>query len=70
LSAQVTPAFAEGHSPLEQQSTQLIDHPGSSGDEAIANSMQRLQIELLIALDRDETHRRPLHRFCNCFGSM
>ena len=46
----------------------LVDDRSSMTDEPAANPMQRLKIELLRALDRHESHRRPLHRLCDGLG--
>src|SRR3954452_9894382 len=36
--------------------------------QSVANAMQRLQVELIIGLDRHEAHVLPRHRFGDCFG--
>src|SRR5277367_4058322 len=54
--AQLGRALREHQAALQQEGTQLVDHRRSSCDQAVAHTMQRLQIELVICLDRDETH--------------
>src|SRR5882757_7505768 len=54
--AQLGRALREHQAALQQEGTQLVDHGRSSCDQTVAHTMQRLQIELVICLDRHETH--------------
>ena len=42
--------------------------PVRCDDQPLAHAMQRLQVELVGGLGRDELHRRALHRFGNRLG--
>jgi hypothetical protein len=42
--------------------TNLIDDAGTLRDQPLAHAMQRLQVQLLGRLGRNELHRGPLHR--------
>src|ERR1019366_2745839 len=61
-------ALRKHQTALEQESTQLVDDRGSSCDQAITHTMQCLQIELVIGLDRHKSHVLAIHclgnRFC------
>ena len=57
----MTPPLAYGDPALEQQAAYLVDHCGTPHDPPFSHSMQRLQIQLIIALDRHEAHRGPTH---------
>jgi len=46
--------------PLQQEGSQLVDHGRSSRDETIAHAMDGLQVQLVIRLDRHETHVLPV----------
>ena len=48
---------------LQQEGADLIDDAGALPDQPLAHAMQRLQVELVGGLGRDELHRRALHRF-------
>ena len=50
--------FGQDYPALEQHCAQLIDQPGPRRDESLACPVQHLQIELLLALERHEAHRR------------
>ena len=51
--------FGQDYPALEQHCAQLIGEPGPRRDESLACPVQHLQIELLLALERHETHCRP-----------
>jgi hypothetical protein len=38
----------------------LVDDGRSTGDEAITHTMRRLQLELVVGLDRNEAHVLPI----------
>jgi hypothetical protein len=52
---------------LEQHSTNLVDHRGAAPHPALAHSVQRLQIQLIVRLDRYEAHTWPSHGFGDGF---
>jgi hypothetical protein len=43
---------------LEQEATDLVDHRRALADQPLAHAVERLQVELLAALQRHETHGR------------
>ncbi len=47
---------------LQQEGTDLIDDAGALADQSLANTMQRLQVELLCGLRRYKLHRWALYR--------
>jgi hypothetical protein len=49
---------------FQQERADLIDDAGSLADQSFPHPMQRLQVELIGSLGRDELHGRAL----NCFG--
>jgi hypothetical protein len=51
----------ENQASLEQERTQSVDDRSASRDQTITNSVDGLQIELVIGLDRDEAHVLALH---------
>jgi len=53
---------------LKKEAAKLVDDCSAMTDEPAANPMQRLKIELLCALDRHESHGRPLHRLRDGLG--
>src|ERR1700741_5210933 len=61
-------SLAHGDATLEQQSANLVDHRGAAHDPTFAYSVQRLQVELVIALDRHKAHRGTGYSFGNGFG--
>ena len=68
MSGKAAPASLESsrnQASLEQERTQLVDDVAQCVErcEAIANSMDRSQIKLIVGLDRDEAHVFALHRF-------
>src|SRR5262249_37856383 len=48
---------------LQQEGADLIDDAGTLTDQSFAHTVQRLQVELLGALGRDELHGRALDGF-------
>ena len=52
---------------LQQEGADLIDDAGALAHQSLAHPMQRLQIELVGGLGRDELHRRTLHRLRDRF---
>ncbi len=46
---------------LQQEGADLIDNAGALADQSLANPMQRLRVELIRGLHRQELHRWPLH---------
>src|SRR5271163_2744875 len=53
---------------LEQQSANLVDHRGAAHDPPFAYSVQRLQVELIVSLDRHKAHRRTGYSLGDGFG--
>ena len=45
----------------------MVDDGGSTGDEAITHTMHRLQVELVVGLDRNEAHVLPIDSFGDRF---
>src|SRR5258705_767271 len=60
--------LAHGNAALEDKRANLIDHASALRHEALANAVQRLQVELIDRLDRDKLHGRALHCLGNGFG--
>jgi hypothetical protein len=54
---------AFGNAALEQEGPDLIDDAGALADQTLTHSVQRLQIELIDRLRRDELHGRALYCF-------
>src|SRR6516225_8657186 len=61
-------SLAHRDATLEQESANLVNHCGAAYDPPFADSVQRLQVELVIAFDRHKAHRGTGHRFGNRFG--
>src|ERR1035438_2638639 len=61
-------SFADGDAALQQQSTNLVDHRGAAHNPPLAHSVQRLQVELIVGLDRHKTHRRAGYSLGTRFG--
>jgi len=53
---------------LQQEGADLIDDTGALPHQPLAHAMQRLQVELIGRLGRDEPHRRSLHRLGDRLG--
>jgi len=51
-----------GNATLQQEGADLIDDAGALTDQTLPHAVERLQVELLGGLGRDELHRRALHR--------
>jgi hypothetical protein len=49
-------ALPYGDAPLQQERTDLIDDAGTLTDQSIADAVQRLKVELIGGLGRDELH--------------
>jgi hypothetical protein len=60
LGPQGTQALSHGDAPLQQERTDLIDDAGTLTDQSIADAVQRLKVELIGGLGRDELHGRAL----------
>jgi hypothetical protein len=61
LGSQVTQAALHREAPLQQEGSDLINNVGKLTDASLAHPVQRLQIELVGGLGRDEPHSRALH---------
>src|SRR5260370_1590002 len=55
----VVPPLPQSYASFEQQSPNLVDDCRATHHPTLAHPMQGLHIQLLISLDRHETHRRP-----------
>src|SRR6266851_1273682 len=64
----VVPPLPQSYASFEQQSTNLVDDCRATHHPALAHAMQGLQIQLVISLDRHETHRRPCDSLSNRLG--
>jgi hypothetical protein len=62
LSAQEAQALPYRNATFQQEGADLIDDAGALTDQPLTHAVERLQIELLGGLGRDELHRRALHR--------
>src|SRR5580704_16832279 len=60
-------SFTDGDAALQQHPADLVDHRGAAYNPPLAYSVQRLQIELVIALDRHEAHRGAGYSLGACF---
>src|SRR4030088_3399198 len=60
--------LAQSDSTFEQQATNLVDDCGATHHPTLPYSMQGLQIQLVIALDRYEAHLWPLDCLRNRLG--
>src|SRR6266567_1897698 len=68
LSPQETQALADCNAALQEEGADLVDDAGALADEALAHSMQRLQVELFGRLGGNELHRRALNGFGDRLG--
>src|ERR1035437_3800585 len=66
--AQLGRALREYQTALEEEGTELVNLRRSSCDQAIAHTMQSLQIELVICLARHESHVLAVNRFGDGLG--
>src|SRR5258708_37880402 len=55
----MTPSLPQSNATFEQQSTNLVDDCRATHHPTLAHPVQGLQGQLVIGLDRHETHRRP-----------
>src|SRR6266702_3043320 len=62
LGAQEAWPLPYGNAALQQEGSNLIDDAGALTDQTLPHAVERLQVELLGGLGRDELHRRALHR--------
>ena len=53
------------HTAFKRKRTQLVDHRRSARDQTVANTMDRLQVQLVICLDRDKAHVLAFDSFSN-----
>jgi hypothetical protein len=53
---------------LEQEGANLVDYSGALADEPASDAVERLKIELLVALEGHKAHGWALHRLCNRLG--
>src|SRR5215470_5368669 len=63
--AQPVEALPHGDAVLEEKAADLIDGRGPLPHQAVAHTMQRLEIELLVRLCRYAARRRALYSFSN-----
>ena len=61
-------ALPNGNATLQQEDADLIDDAGALTDQPLPHAVERLQVELLGGLGRNELHRRTLHRLGECLG--
>jgi hypothetical protein len=52
--------FCEHHAACAQKCPRLVDHRRTTRDQPVLNTMDRLQIQLVIVLDRDKANVPPL----------
>ncbi len=55
---QLERSLGEDHATLEQEGPQLVDYGRSTGDKPVAHTMHRLEIKLVVRLDRIGTVQR------------
>jgi hypothetical protein len=67
LGPQETQPLPHRDAALQQEGTDLIDNAGALADKSLAHPVERLQVELVGGLGRDELHGRALHRLGNRF---
>ena len=60
--------MSDNDAALEKKAANLIDYCGPLADQARAHPMQRLQIQLFVALGWNKACRRPLHRLGYAMG--
>jgi hypothetical protein len=61
-------ALRHRYAALEEQRPHLVDERSAPRHQPLSDPMQRLQVELRLALKRHEAHRRPLRRLGRCFA--
>src|SRR5277367_1270656 len=64
---QLEGSLGEHHATLEQEGSQLVDDGRSMGDKPVAHAMHRLEIKLVVRLDRNKPHVLSVYRFGNGF---
>ena len=57
--------LCEGHPTLKQEGSQLVDDRRSSRNQPVSHAVERLQIQLVIGLDRNEAHILTVDSFGN-----
>src|SRR6201997_5001257 len=67
LGPQGTQALPHRDAALQQERTDLIDDAGTLTDQSIADAVQRLKVELIGGLGRDELHGWSLHSLADGF---
>ncbi len=68
LGPQETQTLADRNAALQEEGTDLVDDTGTLAHQALAHAMQRLQVELLGRLGRNELHGRALDGFGDRLG--
>jgi hypothetical protein len=58
----------KSRSTLQQEGTDLVDDAGTLAYQALAHTMQRLQVQLIGRFGSDELHGWSLDSFSNCFS--
>jgi hypothetical protein len=61
-------ALSHRDAAFQHEGTDLVDDARALRNQPLANAMQRLQVELVGCLGRDELHGWPLHCFRDRFG--
>ena len=61
-------SLADGDTALQQQAANLVDHRGAAHHPPLAHPVQRLQVQLVIGLDRNKPHRGPGYSLGTRFG--
>src|SRR3984893_786126 len=61
-------SLPQSNATFEQQSANLVDDCRATHHPTLANAMQGLHIQLVIRLDRHETHRRPCDSLSDRLG--
>src|SRR5258706_89764 len=64
----VVPPLPQSYASFEQQSTNLVDDCRATHHPTLAHAMEGLLIQLVISLDRHETHRRPCDSLSDRLG--
>src|ERR1700688_4992216 len=61
-------SLPQSYASFEQQSTNLVDDCRATHHPTLAHAMQGLHVQLVISLDRHETHRRPCDSLSDRLG--
>src|SRR5271170_3452476 len=61
-------ALRKHHAALQQESANLVDHRSSSYHQPVSHPVQRLQVQLIVGLDRNEAHVVAIYCFGNRLG--